>query len=82
MFPMLLPEFSCPVCGLVMNATANLTNVRPPRAGDLSVCDGCYAIGVFQHDGSLRTATSEECLQVPEWMRQHIAQTCPPGKPS
>jgi Zn ribbon nucleic-acid-binding protein len=79
----------CAVCGYQMNSVAKAVDSDPevevpelPKEGDLSVCVRCLSIGVFQSDGSLRAATSEECQSVPDWMREQIGKATNTSRPS
>ena len=82
-----VPEHCCAVCGKQMDAVEMFTNGRPdepplPKAGDLSVCSYCMAIGIWEADGTVRAATSEECEGVPDWVRHQIVMALRHGKPS
>jgi len=68
----------CPVCGYVMDSVATvyvdgMGEPAQPKAGDLSICVGCWSIGVYEDNNTLRVASSEECEQVPDWVRARIA---------
>ena len=66
----------CGVCGQVMDAIMPGDGGEAlAKAGDLSVCVVCMTIGVLQEDGMIRIATSEECEDVPIWVRHRVATT-------
>lgn len=71
-----LKPFRCPICQYEMDASALVGSDEPvvPKEGDLSVCAMCLSIGIFQDDGTLRIATSEECERLPMSVRVCIAR--------
>jgi hypothetical protein len=82
-------EHRCHVCYRVIDAVTSVSNMEPqpgesilPQPGDLTACVYCWSIGVWEADGSIRTATPEECEDVPDWVRLQIARVQSPSKPS
>lgn len=72
-----IPEHPCPVCGEQNDAVMSDSDDGPPQPGDLSVCVYCLSVGVFQPNGSVRLATTEECELVPEWLRKEMKKMVP-----
>jgi hypothetical protein len=83
-----LVEHRCGVCGRKIDAVTGVMNTPPLpgesmlQPGDLTACVYCWSIGVWQEDGTVRTATPEECEDVPDWVRLQIARAQSPAKPS
>ena len=65
-----IPHHACPVCGYTAEAAtslASMTNDTPvpqPSAGDISVCFGCGAIGVFDAQMKLTIPDDGELLDL------------------
>jgi hypothetical protein len=67
-----VPEHTCPVCKRKLDAVTSISaSPEPvrPKAGDICLCAYCHTVNVFNEDGSVRIATSEECASLPDWAR-------------
>jgi NAD-dependent SIR2 family protein deacetylase len=55
------PESTCPYCGKVTNGAAG---PEAPEPGAISICIGCYNLGIFDDDLKIRKPTVEEFAEI------------------
>lgn len=56
---------SCPCCGHILNAVANVGDCDDvPIAGDVSVCGKCTSYLIFDDDFSIRLMTVDEICEL------------------
>jgi hypothetical protein len=61
-----IPPHTCPVCHNTMDRTTCMNDDPDlqPRDGDFTVCVSCGAIGVFDKDAVIHTASTEEIREM------------------
>lgn len=56
----------CPKCGRENDRSTGLECARKPEPGDVSVCFGCYYVGIYSDDGTIREPTEDERREMAE----------------
>lgn len=60
-----IKQQQCPGCGYRMDTSADVYNGgRAPEEGDISICLSCGAPTIFTKEGTLRTPTTQEKLDL------------------
>lgn len=59
-----LPEISCPACGHLLDAAANLMGNPAPHIGTMTVCIYCSAVLRFCKENQLQKISNDELVEL------------------
>ena len=67
-----VPNYTCPHCGNMNDAATCATGDAAPTAGDISCCEGCMEVSMFNDDLTMRSLTADEFMDLPMYLRREV----------